>query len=57
MLATEELSTVAMATELGENPNSGAMVANRRRGLVLWLCNNLAELAVHSIYSIRERWL
>jgi hypothetical protein len=30
------------------------MVANRGRGLVLWLRNNLAELAVHSIYSIRE---
>ena len=56
-LATVELSTTVMATELGEKLNSGAMVANRRRGLVLWLRNNLAELAVHSIYSIRERWL
>jgi hypothetical protein len=24
---------------------------------VLWLRNNLAELMVHSIYSIREWWL
>jgi hypothetical protein len=29
-LATEELSTAAMATELGEKPNSGAVLANRR---------------------------
>jgi hypothetical protein len=56
-LATEELSMAAMATELGEKSNSGAMVANRRRGLVLWLQNNLAEQDMHSIYSIREWWL
>jgi hypothetical protein len=56
-LATEELFSAATATKLGEKSNSGAMVANRRRGLVLWLHNNLAELAVHSIYSICERWL
>jgi hypothetical protein len=29
-LATVELSTTVMATELGEKLNSGAMVANRR---------------------------
>jgi hypothetical protein len=34
-LATEELSTAAMATELGEKLNSCAMVANWRRGFVL----------------------
>jgi hypothetical protein len=56
-LATEELSTAAMATELGEKLNSGVVVANRRRRLVLWLHNNLPELAVHSIYSIQEQWL
>jgi hypothetical protein len=31
----EELFTVAMATDLGGKPNSGAMVANQKRGLVL----------------------
>jgi hypothetical protein len=29
-LATEELSTAAMATELGQKLNSGVVVANRR---------------------------
>jgi hypothetical protein len=53
-LATEELSIAAMATELGGNPNSGVVVANQRRGLVALLRNNLVELVVHSIYSIRE---
>jgi hypothetical protein len=33
------------------------VVDDRRRGLVFWLCNNLAELMVHSIYSLQERWL
>jgi hypothetical protein len=46
-----------MATDLGKKQNSGTMVANWRRGLVLLLRKNLAELAVHSNYSIRERWL
>jgi hypothetical protein len=48
---------VAQTTDLGEERNSLAMVANRGRGLALWLCNNLENLAMHSIYSIRERWL
>jgi hypothetical protein len=33
------------------------VVDDRRRGMGLWLRNNLAELMVHSIYSLRERWL
>jgi hypothetical protein len=33
------------------------MVANQGQGWVLWLRNNLAELAAHTIYSVRERWL
>jgi hypothetical protein len=32
------------------------MVANRRQGRVLWLRDNLTELAAPSIYSVRERW-
>ena len=56
-LATEELFTAVMATDLGEKPNSGAMVANRRRGLVLGVRNKLTELSAPSIYSICKRWL
>jgi hypothetical protein len=48
---------VAQTTYLGEERNSLAMVANQERGLALWLRNKLMELDVHSIYSIRERWL
>jgi hypothetical protein len=33
------------------------MVANRRQGQVLWLRDNLTELAAHSIYSVRGWWL
>jgi hypothetical protein len=57
MLAMEELSTAAMAIKLGEKLNSGAMVANQRLGLVLWLHNNLAEQAGASIYRVFERRL
>jgi hypothetical protein len=51
----EELSTAARRTELGEERNWGATVANRRRGLVLWLRNNLVELIGASIYRVRSR--
>jgi hypothetical protein len=43
--------------DLGKIPNRGAMVDDRRRGRVLWLRDNLTELATHSIYSVREWWL
>jgi hypothetical protein len=49
--------TVAQTLDLGEERNSLAIVANRGQGLALWLCNTLTKLAMHSIYSIRERWL
>jgi hypothetical protein len=52
-----EMLTAMQRTDLGEELNWGATVANRRRGLVLLLRNNLAELMVHSIYSLQERWL
>jgi hypothetical protein len=41
----------------GGKRNSLAVVANRGQGLALWLRIKLTELAVHSIYSIHERWL
>jgi hypothetical protein len=47
---------VARSTVLGEKGNSGAVVANQRQGWVLWLRDNLTELAVPSIYSVLERW-
>jgi hypothetical protein len=52
-LATAWRLTVAQTTDLGEERNSPAMVANRRRGLVLRLRNNLAKQVEASIY--RER--
>jgi hypothetical protein len=42
-------------TELGEKRNWGATVDDQRRGLVLWLRNNLAEQAGASIYRVRKR--
>jgi hypothetical protein len=54
-LATARRLTVVRTTDLGKNEIL-AMVANRGQGWVLWLRNNLAELAAHSIYSVRERW-
>jgi hypothetical protein len=35
---------MARKTDLGEERNWGAMVANWMQGLVLWLRDNLAEL-------------
>ena len=49
--------TAAILADLGEERNWGATVANRRRGLVLWLRNNLAEQAGASIYKGFERRL
>jgi hypothetical protein len=40
----------------GEERNWGAMVANRRQGLVLWLHDNLAELTGASIHRAQLRW-
>jgi hypothetical protein len=40
----------------GEIPNSGAIVANRRREVVLWLRNELTEQVGASIYSDQQRW-
>jgi hypothetical protein len=48
---------VAPRVDLGKISNQGAMVDDQRRGRVLWFRDNLMELATHSIYSVRERWL
>jgi hypothetical protein len=48
---------VAQKPDLGEERNWEAMVANQRQGRVLWLRDDLVELAAPSIYSARGRWL
>jgi hypothetical protein len=42
--------------QLGENPNSVAVVANRGQGWMLWLGDNLAKQTVPSIYKGTKRW-
>jgi hypothetical protein len=46
--------TTAWRTELGEERNCGATVANRREGLVHWARNNLAELTGHQFITIND---
>ena len=41
----------------GGKLNSPSMVANRRRGVVLWVRNKLAEQAGAFIYRDQQRWL
>jgi hypothetical protein len=50
-LATTRCLTTAILADLGEIPNSRATVANRGRGVVLWVRNKLMEHIEHSIYS------
>jgi hypothetical protein len=42
-LAAMRLFTAAQSTNLGENPNSVAVVANRGQGWMLWLGDNIAK--------------
>jgi hypothetical protein len=56
-LTTVECLTTATSTDLGEIPNSGAMVGNRGRGAMLGVCNMLTEQVGLSIYSDQQRWL
>jgi hypothetical protein len=51
-----EAFTVARKTDLGEERNWGAMVANWMEGLVLWLRDNLAEITGAWIYRAQWRW-
>jgi hypothetical protein len=44
-MSTARCLTTARLTELGEIRNSGAVGANRERGMVHWLRNKLAEQA------------
>jgi hypothetical protein len=46
-----EMPTATNLTDLGEVPNSRATVANRGRGVVLWVFNKLAEQARASIIA------
>jgi hypothetical protein len=59
-LATAWCLTAARQTDLEEKLNSPAMVANPRRGAVLWVRNKLAEQAGGggaAIYRDQQRWL
>jgi hypothetical protein len=47
----------SVENQFGGKAKLGHYGGDWRRGLVLWLHNNLAELTMHSIYSVRERSL
>jgi hypothetical protein len=55
-LATGRGSTAEFLTDLGEMGNLEALVDDRRRELVLWMCNYPTKLMACSIYRVRERW-
>ena len=46
----------SVPTDLGEIRNWEARVNDKRRELVLWMRNNLAELTGASIYRVHQRW-
>jgi hypothetical protein len=50
------MSHDGVLTDLGEMGNWEALVNDRRRELVLWMSNNLAELTGASIYRVLQRW-
>jgi hypothetical protein len=50
-----EVFTVARKPDLREVWNSRATVANRRRGLVHWMRNNLTELTGALIYMVHQQ--
>jgi hypothetical protein len=54
-LATSRCLTSATLADLGGIQNSGATVANRGWGAVLWVRNKLAEHTEHSIYRDHSR--
>jgi hypothetical protein len=49
-------STAEFLTDLGEMGNLEALVDDRRRELVLWMCDYPMELMACSIYRVHERW-
>jgi hypothetical protein len=55
-LAAMRRFTMAQSTELGEEGNSPAMVANWRREWVLWLRDNMAQQTRPTIYRSAKRW-
>ena len=56
-LATVSLLLRRRRTDLGATRNSGELVGNRVWERVLKLHNFMAQLALPSIYRLRERWL
>jgi hypothetical protein len=50
------MSHGGVLTDLGEMGNWEALVDDRRRELVLWMRNNLAELIGVAIYRLHRRW-
>jgi hypothetical protein len=55
-LAAIRRFTAAQSTELGEEGNSLAMVANWRREWLLWLRDNMAQQTQPTIYRSAKRW-
>jgi hypothetical protein len=55
-LAAMRRFTAAQSTNLGEEGNSPAMVANWRWEWVLWLCDNMVQQTGPSIYKGAKRW-
>jgi hypothetical protein len=55
-LAAMRRFTAPQSTNLGEEGNSPAMVANWRWEWVLWLCDNMAQQTGPSIYKGAKRW-
>jgi hypothetical protein len=55
-LAAMRWFTAAQSTNLGENPNSAAVVANWGQWWMLWLGDNLAKKIVPSIYKGAKWW-
>ena len=56
-LATVSLLLRQRRTDLGATRNSGELVGNRVWERMLKLHNFMAQLALPSIYRLRERWL
>jgi hypothetical protein len=54
--ATARSLCAVFQTDLGEIPNWGSLVSNRRHEWVDWMLEYLAESRMCSIYSALERW-
>jgi hypothetical protein len=56
MAVHDAMAHGGLENQIGGRKKLGRYGANRRQGRVLWLRDNLMELAAPSIYSVRERW-